>query len=208
MIRVLVVADTDAGRAALEALLRPDARFEVVEQPPSRGGGTSLGGSGSRPDVILTDAIRAETGRARFGGAPVVMLVDELSRTEIRSALRNGVRAVLSRRASPREIVSAVEAAAAGLSIIDQQHLDALLPTPQPLEPSRHGGIAERLLTARESDVLGLMAQGVGNKAIAQRLGVSEHTVKFHVSSILAKLDAESRTEAVSEAIRRGLVVL
>jgi DNA-binding NarL/FixJ family response regulator len=63
-------------------------------------------------------------------------------------------------------------------------------------------------LTAREREVLGLMSGGLGNKQIAARLGISEHTVKFHTSSILAKLSAGSRTEAVSQGIRRGLIML
>jgi DNA-binding NarL/FixJ family response regulator len=63
-------------------------------------------------------------------------------------------------------------------------------------------------LTARESEVLGMLAEGLGNKAIAARLGISTHTAKFHVASILAKLGAGSRTEAVTIGMRRGLVAI
>jgi DNA-binding CsgD family transcriptional regulator len=63
-------------------------------------------------------------------------------------------------------------------------------------------------LTPREIEVLGMLAEGLGNKTIARRLGISEHTVKFHVGSILAKLDASSRTEAVTLGARRGLIML
>jgi NarL family two-component system response regulator YdfI len=63
-------------------------------------------------------------------------------------------------------------------------------------------------LTARERDVLQMLSQGLGNKEIAARLKISEHTVKFHVASILGKLGASTRTEAVSVALRRGLILL
>jgi DNA-binding CsgD family transcriptional regulator len=64
------------------------------------------------------------------------------------------------------------------------------------------------MLTPREKEVLGMMAEGLGNKAIATRLGISPHTVKFHIASVFAKLDVESRTEAVTEGVRRGLVLI
>ena len=63
-------------------------------------------------------------------------------------------------------------------------------------------------LTPREMEVLQLLAQGLANKAIAERLGISDHTAKFHVNAILGKLDAESRTEAIVQAVRLGLVIL
>ena len=63
-------------------------------------------------------------------------------------------------------------------------------------------------LTSRESDVLSLLAEGAGNKEIAARLGISEHTVKFHVSSILSKLGAATRTEAVTRGYKEGLILI
>ena len=68
--------------------------------------------------------------------------------------------------------------------------------------------VASELLTARELQVLALLAEGLANKAIAARLGISDHTVKFHVNAILGKLGAESRTEAVTRAARAGLLIL
>lgn len=126
-------------------------------------------------------------------GAPAVWLSDE-------ATLRDGVRAVLPREASEQEIVAAVEAVAAGLIAVHPQFIEALQARPvmELAEP----------LTPRESEVLRLLAEGVANKEIAWRLSISEHTVKFHVASLLDKLDASSRTEAVAKGIRSGLVVV
>ena len=119
-------------------------------------------------------------------------------------ALRLGVRAVLPPDASGGEILAAIQAAAAGMAAIDPGDLEALIAanTPQlAAEPAT-------ALTARELEVLRMLADGAANKTIAWKLGISEHTVKFHVASILGKLGAASRTEAVTLGIRRGLVLL
>lgn len=121
-------------------------------------------------------------------------------------ALRLGVRAWLRREGSPAEILAAVEAAAHGLAVIDPQDLDTLLSSAAPAPAQAEGQTSA--LTARELEVLRMMAEGAANKIIAWKLGISEHTVKFHVASILAKLGAASRTEAVTVGIRRGLVLL
>jgi len=83
-------------------------------------------------------------------------------------------------------------------------------PAAAPLKDGAAGSpsAAGRMLTARELDVLAAMADGASNKAIARRLGISFHTAKFHVAAILAKLDADSRTEAVARAAHLGLVML
>jgi DNA-binding NarL/FixJ family response regulator len=77
-----------------------------------------------------------------------------------------------------------------------------------PWPPARPDGVPLEELTAREMEVLQLLAEGLPNKSIAQRLDISEHTVKFHVNSILRKLEAQSRTEAVVQATRLGLILL
>ena len=97
--------------------------------------------------------------------------------------------------------MAAIEAAAAGFVVLQPSDLDGLLVNPQP------ASLAEPL-TPREVEVLGMLAEGQSNKAIAHRLGISEHTVKFHVTSIMGKLDAGSRTEAVTRGIRQGLIML
>lgn len=139
-------------------------------------------------DVLLTETVPAGA-----QGTPVVWLSDE-------GTLRDGVRGLLPREAGEHEIVAAVEAVAAGLIAVHPQFLDTLQARPvmELAEP----------LTPRESEVLRLLAEGVANKEIAWRLSISEHTVKFHVASVLDKLNASSRTEAVAKGIRSGLVVV
>ncbi len=134
---------------------------------------------------------------------PVVLLLDSTDSASISSALRSGIRGAISWDATPQEIESAVHAVNAGLVVTTPTSLAELLPDPQLF--------AEELpepLSGRELEVLDRLAEGLSNKLIAHALNISEHTVKTHVASIFAKLGASSRTEAVSQAIRRGLVML
>ncbi len=121
-------------------------------------------------------------------------------------ALHAGARAVLPRDAQPAEVSAAIEAAAAGLTALGPDELDLLLPAANSSEIEHEPAL--EALSAREVEVLALMAQGLANKNIADRLNISDHTVKFHVSSILSKLGASSRTEAVTKGLRDGLLVI
>src|SRR5205085_12618833 len=115
--------------------------------------------------------------------------------------LRGVVRAVLPHDAGTAQIIAAVYAAAAGLTVVPVEDAPAVLPdtrTEKLVEP----------LTARETQVLEMVAEGLSNKEIAARLGISDHTAKFHVNSILAKLNAGTRTEAVMRGIRSGLIMI
>jgi DNA-binding NarL/FixJ family response regulator len=121
-----------------------------------------------------------------------------------------GATAILPRSASGKEIAAAIEAAINGLAILPRDILEILLDpgasdADEPL-PGEAGATVS--LTPRELEVLAAMADGASNKAIARRLGISFHTAKFHVAAILAKLDADSRTEAVTKAAHLGLVML
>jgi DNA-binding NarL/FixJ family response regulator len=200
MIRLLIAAPSPVVRAGLEAL--------AVSVP-----GVELAGSFAdlsavedlRPDVVLADVSQGDISPPGDGSPPAYVLLGSGSRPGwTHDALRLGVRAVLPPDASPAGIVAAIEAAASGLAAIDPRELDGLisaaLPAPAPDRTAP--------LTARERQVLSLIAEGAANKAIAWKLGISEHTVKFHVASILTKLNASSRTEAVAIGIRRGLVLL
>ena len=112
-----------------------------------------------------------------------------------------GAAATLSRDASPDAVAAALVALSHGLQVTDPALAEAALSTsPEPASAS--------LLTPREQDVLKLLAEGLPNKGVASRLEVSEHTVKFHVNSIMGKLNAQSRTEAVTLATRQGLLPL
>jgi DNA-binding NarL/FixJ family response regulator len=130
--------------------------------------------------------------------APVVVLLDDPA-TQAPSALRAGARAVLRRDASPAELVAAIEAVAAGLVAL---HPEAV-PRPTPAAPS-----AAEPLTRREREILTLLADGLGNKVIAARLGISDHTVKAHVGAIFDKLHVGTRAEAVALGLRLGLIAL
>ncbi|HXM65076.1 MAG TPA: response regulator transcription factor [Terriglobales bacterium] len=138
--------------------------------------------------------------------ATFVVLSDHSEARWISEALRAGVRAVLPSDISPEQIIAALEAAAAGLIVIHPTEVDSMFPAADPSSRSL-ADLAEEL-TPRESEVLQMLANGLANKEIAARLSISEHTVKFHVASILGKLGAGSRTEAVSLGIRRGIVLL
>ena len=118
--------------------------------------------------------------------------------------MRLGVRAVLRPDASAREVLAAVGAASAGMAVLDPQDLEALLPA----SGATAGAADPPALTPREREVLRLLADGDANKNIAWKLGISEHTVKFHVASILGKLHAGTRTEAVAIGMRQGLILL
>ncbi len=140
--------------------------------------------------------------------AALVVLAESPSRAwrEMAGA-RARAHAVLPRDATTEEIRAAIEAAAAGLVAL---HPAALAATARrarlPGLPAR--AEPDQRLTAREIEVLGMMADGFGNKIIAARLGISAHTAKFHVASIMAKLGAGSRTEAVSIGLRRGFLAI
>jgi two-component system, NarL family, response regulator YdfI len=126
--------------------------------------------------------------------------------------LRSGVSAVLPNTATGEEIIAAVEAALAGLVVLPREALEVLAETSAMPEANTdavgdHEPLTETL-TPRERQILDLLAEGLGNKEIAWQLQISEHTVKFHVSSILGKLGASTRTEAVTQGLRRGLIMI
>ena len=176
MIRVLVVAKSEAETAELAELIAEDERMQVVE---------------SDPDVVLA------AGTAATFDAPAVVLgegTDDYS---------HSVRAYLPPDTAAGEILAAIAAVGQGLVVLTQVQAERLLPTRSPRENLPR---LVETLTAREIEVLRLMADGLVNKEIADRLGISEHTAKFHVASILGKLQASSRTDAVARGMRRGLI--
>jgi two-component system, NarL family, nitrate/nitrite response regulator NarL len=152
------------------------------------------------PAVLLWDvgAAGAAEALARDGAAPIVALA--ATEEAAADAVRAGARAVLFRGAPAETLAAAVAAVARGLSVLDPALARGWI---RPPEDTPAEG-----LTAREREVLGLLGEGLSNKAIAARLGISEHTAKFHVNAILAKLGAESRAAAIVRAARLGLVAL
>jgi NarL family two-component system response regulator YdfI len=212
LIRVLVEAKSAITRAGLETLVRADPRFTLVGEG-YRDGDVLRATREYSPDAVLVDALAValpqslQTVLHQPGAPAIVLLIENLVRAELRRTLQDGVRAILLRDSAPREILGALEAAAAGLTVISPEVLDSLLPATSELATDPYLPQGEPL-TARESEILSLLAEGAGNKEIGSRLHISEHTVKYHVSSILSKLGAATRTEAVSRGYKEGLIVV
>ncbi len=207
---MLVAARRAPARARLDGVVAGSRALRLVSGPP----GLPLGRQVHelRPDIVLldlggepVDAALAGVGDAE--GTGFVVLTDAPRRVVGEALLSRGlIRAVLPRDAASGEILAAIDAVAAGLVVL---HPEALEPLRRraPM-PARAEADPAQPLTAREIEVLGMLAEGLGNKIIAARLGISTHTAKFHVASIMAKLGAGSRTEAVTIGMRRGLVVI
>jgi DNA-binding NarL/FixJ family response regulator len=199
-------------RAGLEAIVRADPRFEVaVTQQRSADLQTIV--HESAPDVALLDgadefnpAVLADLLGA-VDAPSAVALVGQARRADILRILQSGVRGVLLRDSHPEEIADALAAAHSGLAVFSQEILDALAPTADEPRGEEDTPIGEPL-TPREIEVFALLADGFGNREIARRMHISEHTVKFHVSSILGKLGAATRTEAVTRGYREGLILI
>ena len=182
-----MVAEDPLVHSGLTSLLGSEADFSIV---PERDAELALLDVGSRSVANERGALER---------TPTVALVrDEDSAL---SSLRAGALGVLLRSVDSERLVTALRAVATGLGVFDPALLRSLL--------SARAALPEALaLTPREAEVLSLMAEGLSNKLIAERLKISDHTAKFHVNAILNKLGAETRTEAVVMAARRGLLML
>ena len=200
MTRIVIAAPSAVVRAGLEALLSATPGWEVAGSFADASHVDSL-----RPDVLVA-ALPVGGMAAMQSAAPAIVLLTSEGQPEwTADALRSGVRALLPRDAPAAAILAAVEAAANGLAVIDPQELEGLLGSPGPVDAADTGTAP---LTPRELEVLRMMADGAANKEIAWKLAISEHTVKFHVASVMGKLNASSRTEAVTRGLRRGLILM
>ena len=203
-LNLLLVADDGLVRAGLRALLEAQGDVSILaELSPEDDPGAFLDGV----DALLwegdEDALVRYVGDASPDGSPplLALVTDE---AEAVRALSAGASGVLYRTAPAERMVAALHAIRAGLTVLEPDVVEAL-----PLSPARDFGTAPLDdLTPRELEVLNLLAEGSSNKAIARRLDISEHTVKFHVNAILGKFAAHTRTEAVAQAIKMGLVTL
>ena len=193
LISVLVAASSPVSRAGLKSM--------VEEMPECAVAGSAATGeivehaADLHPDVILWQIAADEDAAAlrALRGQNTVLLSSNASLELIRA----GAHGVLPPNASAEQIEIALQAAAAGLGVFSPGNLDS--PAVQRISSS---------LTARETEVLRMIAEGLANKEIAWKLGISEHTVKFHVSALLGKLGAGSRAEAIGAGIRQGVIML
>jgi two-component system, NarL family, response regulator YdfI len=210
--RVVIGASSSLAGAALASLLSKHPAIKLI-------GNFSVARALAHLDELQPDIVVLDSGSSadevlsmvlESGGEPasstLVVLTDDPEKFLAADALHSGIRAILPRDASPEEIVAAIQASLAGLVVMHADDLDSLLgihaQRPSELDAS------ERILTPRETEVLSMIAEGLGNKEIAAKLRISDHTVKFHISSTFAKLGATNRAEAVTLGIRLGLIMI
>jgi DNA-binding NarL/FixJ family response regulator len=213
--RIAIVAAAPAIRAALESIV---ARHEslsvtsVVASVEALASDPNLASS----EVVLLHVTTAD-GAARDLRAlpplPVVVLFGGRAwPAAIPAMLAAGARGVLPDDSAAEEIAAAVEAAVAGLVVVPSELASALVAPRPPASEARDFGAASaaraRALTPREREILSMLAEGLPNKVIASRLGISEHTVKTHLEAVFEKLGASTRAEAVARAVRSGLLLL
>ncbi|MDF5710716.1 MAG: response regulator transcription factor [Nostoc sp. S4] len=210
MIRVMVVATSFVARAGLSAVVSSNPQLTVV------GSASDLEVLAAQvellqPDVVLID-ISSNFQQSVWEKLlliseekyplPMLVIVEEFDSIDLERALRGGIRGILLSSSTESEIVAAVEAIAVGLIVLHPNAVELI----QTQEKTAANPVQS--LTPREIEVLAMLGSGLGNKAIAKRLHISEHTVKFHLSSIFQKLSVSSRTEAVTVAVRLGLIML
>nr|WP_217439424.1 response regulator transcription factor [Myxococcus sp. CA056] len=206
-LRLALVAEDPLARGALSRVLS-DQGSELL----TVASGTQVeleSARGEAFDVVLWDTgLRVVEAEARVEvpdlGAPVLALVADETAGEF--ALAAGAKGLLFRDVAPMPLTAALLAVARGLVVFDPG-LSELRTSTRTAAPGS-SALGPDALTPREREVLALLAEGLSNKAIADRLSISEHTAKFHVNAVLGKLGVQRRTEAVVRAARMGLVTL
>ncbi len=202
MIRVTIVSPNHALRVGLREMLGSHATIKVVGEAVNL---ESVNENETEVVVLASvSSVAPQQGKKDFA---ILYLTDDVD--SARSLLNSKVRTwgVLSAEATQEELVAGVLAAGEGLWVGAPGLVAELMRLPRGGESSSEDSLIEPL-TAREKEVLQLMAQGLANKQIALSLSISEHTVKFHLSSLYAKLGISSRTEAVRRGIELGLISL
>jgi DNA-binding NarL/FixJ family response regulator len=210
MTRVSIVSASPAVRAGLRALLASVGGVDVVNDGPTVGLELTADVEDT-PDVLVADVGSLDelddlVESVERVDAGLVVLGPSAGADRLAALVPSFAWGYLTPAAGAAELGAAIQAVAVGLVALDPNLVGGgsspVRPLPTPAEPIAEG------LTQREREVLNLVAEGLTNKAIALRLSVSDHTVKFHIASILAKLGAGSRTEAVHLAARHGLIAL
>ena len=217
-IRVLVASHTPTLDARLKALLQSHPELQLAGTEPLS---TALA---ERVDALHPDVLLIFLGPQEQETRNVDSLLDRLAGLipacvmltgaieSVSFDWRGGGKAILPQQATVEEIAAAIQAVVAGLTVIHPALEEILAPRSRPASartrPAFPRALLAEPLTPREISVLGMLAEGLSNKEVAMRLSISEHTAKFHISSILGKLGASSRTEAVMLGLRQGLLML
>ena len=194
-IKVALLTEDPLLRAGVSSLLEQLGSIDVVDREDAE---VALWDAGVDGDKALS-----RLSELRALPVPAVAVVEDPA--HVASALAAGARGVVLRDQVGPGIHAALAAVRSGLTVIDTSLATSLVPSP-PAPPSEPKGRGE--LTDREKQVVQLLSEGLSNKLIADRLGISDHTAKFHVNGVMMKLGSSTRTEAVVEAVRRGLVRL
>jgi DNA-binding NarL/FixJ family response regulator len=202
--RAFVVAPTPMARAGLRSML---ANAEEIGVRVVGEAASPAGLAFSEADVILLMdeelLEEAAIAVAEDGTQALVVISEEDHVVSRLRALALKGWGIVPPDAPPEELATAVSAAAQGLIVLDKPLTERLLQ-----EPAASVEELSEPLTAREREVLDLLGRGLSNKLIARELHISEHTVKFHISSLYAKLGVNNRAEAVSQGARHGLISL
>jgi two-component system nitrate/nitrite response regulator NarL len=193
-IRVSLVTQDPLLRTGITSLLAQAGPIDVVDDGTAE---VALWDAGTGGDGAVD-----KLGELRTATVPTVAIVTDS--THVAAALAAGARGVVLRDAVGPGLHAALTAVRSGLTVIDTALAAGLVPAQVPMKPAKSHGE----LTERESQVVQLLSEGLSNKLIADRLGISDHTAKFHVNGVMVKLGASTRTEAVVEAMRRGLIRL
>jgi two-component system nitrate/nitrite response regulator NarL len=200
-IKVALLTDDPLLRAGVSSLLEQLGSIDVVDR--------------DRAEVALWDAgvdagkTLARLAELRTLSMPVVAVVGD--KADVAPAIAAGARGVVLRDQVGPGIHAALAAVRSGLTVLDTALAESLVPQPPVTVPANSNGTPTKgrgELTEREKQVVQLLSEGLSNKLIADRLGISDHTAKFHVNGVMMKLGASTRTEAVVEAMRRGLIRL
>ena len=207
-IRVFVVDDHPMIRHGLAAMIQAESELRWVGDASSGEDAVRMA-SGLATDIVLMDLVMPKMDgidtitamRPLLPGARFIVLTSLLDPATAKRALDAGASSYLLKNASSQELITVIRSTHAGRGVVAPELTDALIAQAQKAAPGAD-------LTARERELLGLMAQGMSNQEISNRLGIAMPTVKFHVTNILAKLHAENRTEAVLTALRAKLVAL
>jgi DNA-binding NarL/FixJ family response regulator len=207
-VRIAVLSASARSRDAIAAMLSGSPDLEYIGTVATIG---QLGQLLPAPDAVVFDAPDGDAVDALLQldppAIPLVILTDPLDHDTVLRTLRLGGVAILDREPLPRDFVTALNATLCGLCTLSPTHLAKLADLAENANAPLSAEWIEPL-TPRELQILRMLSEGRANRAIAAQLAISEHTAKFHVGQILAKLNAESRTEAVTIGIRHGLIMV